>query len=109
MGLDPGSNFVKLLSRKYRLTKFFAKQKLSGAPVTTMSNFGWQAISVKQYFSVLSVFVLTSFMKLGTDNLILCLALKLVPNNELTKPIGKSKQPTWSWDLNLHLCINAQS
>ena len=29
-------NFIKLFSRKYWLTNFFSKQKLSEAPVTTM-------------------------------------------------------------------------
>ena len=34
--LQPGPNFISLLSRKYCLTNFFAKQEWSGSRVTTM-------------------------------------------------------------------------
>ena len=33
----PGPNVIKLFSRKYCLANFYAKQKIVGAPVTTMT------------------------------------------------------------------------
>ena len=36
MKLAPGSNFIKLLSRKYSLATFLFRQMISGAPVATL-------------------------------------------------------------------------
>ena len=63
----PQPNFIKLLSRKYCLTNFFAKQTLSVALVTTM----WTRSNFSLYLAMLSnnvlsehVFVLTGFINM---------------------------------------------